>query len=109
MNFEISENSVLFLSFLLLVYVKNCSAGFPFSIPFLDDAEWVTGKITNLIIFFDHFHFSTRILMFTGNHKFYIIDLFGVGPRAPAQLSPCECINPWVGYNGSEAYVSMKM
>ena len=40
--------------------------------------------------------------------------MFGFGsPRGPAQLTPCECINPWLPLNGSELYVrkmkNMKM
>ena len=40
--------------------------------------------------------------------------IFGFGsPRGPAQLTPCECINPWLPLNGSELYVrkikNMKM
>ena len=32
--------------------------------------------------------------------------MFGFGsPRGPAQLTPCECINPWLPLNGSELYV----
>ena len=35
--------------------------------------------------------------------------MFGFGsPRGPAQLTPCECINPWLPLNGSELYVRKK-